>query len=150
MINLVLDSGVVGLLSHPNPALNRRGMDRLFVLTSATVHVNNILLPEIADYEVRRKLLHLVRKGQASSRSILQLDELRNLMEFLPIDSEAMRRAAELWAESRIAGRPTAGDDALDGDVILAAQAEGVDGIVLTDNIKHFEHLAPCQLWTDD
>ena len=43
-------------------------------------------------------------------------DELRNLTEFLPIDSDAMLRAAELWAESRVAGRPTARDDALDGD----------------------------------
>jgi len=149
MINLVLDTGVVGKLSHPNPAQNHRALDKLFALAGATVHVNNILLPEIADYEVRRKLLHLIGNGQASSKSIDQLDELRNLTEFLPIDSDAMLRAAELWAESRVAGRPTARDDALDGDVILAAQAEGVDGIVLTDNIKHFEHLGPCQLWTD-
>lgn len=149
MLNLLLDTGVLGKLCHPNQKQLRPAMDKLMMLVAATVHANNILLPEIADYEMRRKLLHLIARGQTSSRSIDRLDSLRAVTEFLPIDSDAMRRAAELWAESRIAGRPTGNDDALDGDVILAAQAEGVDGIVLTDNLKHFEHLPPCQLWTD-
>jgi len=149
MINLLLDTGVLGKLCHPNQKQTRPAMEKLMTLATATVHANNILLPEIADYEVRRKLLHLIAKGQTSSRSIDRLDGLRDVTEFLAIDSNAMLRAAELWAELRIAGRPTAHDDALDGDVILAAQAEGVDGIVLTDNVKHFTHLAPCQSWSD-
>jgi hypothetical protein len=35
-----------------------------------------IVLPEISDYEVRRKLLHLVRRDQASTRSVVRLDDL--------------------------------------------------------------------------
>lgn len=149
-MNLLLDSGVLGRLCHPRPAQNRPAMEKLITLASATARPNVIYLPEIADYEIRRKLLHLVARSRASNRSIDRLDQLRDVTEFLPIDSAMMRRAAELWAESRLAGLPTAGNDALDGDVILAAQAESVDGIILTENIKHFAQLAPCQSWADE
>ena len=40
-----------------------------------------------------------------------------------PITTPIMRRAAEYWAASRRAGRPTSDPAALDADVILAAQA---------------------------
>jgi len=40
-----------------------------------------IALPEIADYEVRRKLLHLVRRDQASARSLARLGDLGQKLE---------------------------------------------------------------------
>jgi len=46
-----------------------------------------------------------------------------------------------LWAEVRRAHRPTAPPLALDGDVILAAQARAVDGVVVTYNTKHLDQL---------
>ncbi len=53
-----------------------------------------------------------------------------------------MRTAAELWASLRREGQPTASNDSLDGDVILAAQAilqlnNFDEVVVLTTNFNH-------------
>jgi hypothetical protein len=54
-----------------------------------------------------------------------------------------MRLAAQFWARARNQGIPTAGADALDCDIILAAQAaqlaaESSDQVVIaTTNVRH-------------
>ncbi|WP_016950715.1 hypothetical protein [Anabaena sp. PCC 7108] len=53
-----------------------------------------------------------------------------------------MRKAAELWAWVRNQGKPTASNDSLDGDVILAAQGilqlNSFDAVIIvTTNLKH-------------
>jgi hypothetical protein len=53
-----------------------------------------------------------------------------------------MLLAAELWAQSRKAGKPTADPKALDGDVILAAQAKLLESggnpvVIATTNVGH-------------
>ena len=64
-----------------------------------------------------------------------------------------MRTAARLWAEARNAGFPTANDTALDGDVILAAQALALADrqpiVVATTNTKHLERYVDARLWSD-
>ncbi len=52
---VLLDSGPLGLVSHPNAQrVNAEATQWLDVLLSAGV---SVLVPEIADYEVRRELL---------------------------------------------------------------------------------------------
>ena len=65
-----------------------------------------------------------------------------------------MLKAAELWAQARQDGKPTADSKALDGDVILAAQAllqaqQGYEVIVATTNVKHISRFVDARLWTD-
>lgn len=53
-----------------------------------------------------------------------------------------MLLAARLWAEARQTGQPTADAKALDGDVILSAQArllcdETTEVVVATTNVGH-------------
>ena len=105
------------------------------------------MVPEIADYEVRREL---IRAGR--TKGIERLDALISEVEYLAITTATMRRAATFWAEARQQGRPTAADPALDGDVILAAQAAtlGRAGtIVATTNVRHLTRFVPAKLWTD-
>jgi len=106
-----------------------------------------ILIPEIADYELRRELLRATK-----STSIQRLDALAQATEYLPITTAIMRRAAQLWAQARKQGQPTAADDSIDADVILAAQAIelGVPNIVIaTTNVGHLARFVPARLWQD-
>jgi predicted nucleic acid-binding protein len=117
---VVLDSGPLGLLTNPRPSkATQHCTDWLAELISAGVE---FFLPEIADYEVRRELLRTRRR-----KAIHRLDGLARRFLYLPIDTSVMRRAAELWAQARHSGQPTAGDENLDADMILVAQAELTD-----------------------
>jgi predicted nucleic acid-binding protein len=104
-----------------------------------------LIVPEITDYEVRRELL---RAGK--SKGVAQLDALIGLLEYLPLTTPAMRQAAIFWAQARQQGRPTAGDQTIDGDMILAGQAMtlGVtDVVIATTNVGHLARFAPAELW---
>lgn len=74
------------------------------------------MVPEIADYEVRRELIRAKKR-----EGIERLNALIKQLDYLAITTPAMRKAAEYWAQARRQGRPLAADAALDGDVILAA-----------------------------
>jgi len=105
-------------------------------------------VPEIADYEVRREVL---RGG--SPAGLTRLDDAGARLGFIPITRPAMRRAAELWASARRQGQPTAGDAALDADVILAAQAvvlaarEAERVVVATENARHLARCTEAADW---
>jgi predicted nucleic acid-binding protein len=106
-----------------------------------------LAIPEIADYELRREPL---RAGFSSRVAVL--DELCGTLNYLPIITPIMRQAAVFWADLRQHGRPTAGPDALDGDVILAAHAHsliaaGHSVIVATANVEHLARMIPVQQW---
>jgi predicted nucleic acid-binding protein len=112
------------------------------ILLTADVEV---LVPEIADYEVRRELLRAGRK-----KGVERLDELKATLGFVPITSEAMLQAAAFWAEARRRGRPTAADESLDADVILAAQAATLSGktvVVASSNPKHLSRFVSTDRW---
>jgi predicted nucleic acid-binding protein len=71
---------------------------------------------------------------------------------YLPITTQAIRLAAELWAQARNRGLTTAHPMALDGDVILAAQvlASGYDPkefVIATSNVTHLVQFAPSMAW---
>ena len=106
-----------------------------------------VAIPEIADYEVRRELLRADRLN-----GLRRLDNLKQKLEYVPIQTEAMLLAAQLWADVRKRGKPTADSKALDGDVILAAQAQllktdSAETIIATTNLKHLSLLTNAAYW---
>jgi predicted nucleic acid-binding protein len=106
-----------------------------------------VAIPEISDYEVRRELL---RAGLLPS--LRRLDKLKQTLDYIPIQTETMLLAAELWAQVRKTGQPTADPKALDGDVILSAQTrllcnEAKEVIVATTNVSHLSRLVTALDW---
>jgi predicted nucleic acid-binding protein len=144
---IVLDSGPLGLL------MQRRGLPLADACRSwAAGHLaagSTLLVPEIADYEVRRELLRL-NKLAAINR--LDLFNRASSGRYLPLTTSSMRRAAELWAQTRKKGLPTADPKELDADVIVAAQAltagfPSHDLVIATTNPVHLARFAAAELW---
>jgi predicted nucleic acid-binding protein len=136
---LMLDTGPLAQLVHP-----RFDGDFAQWFAAGVAAEQRFVIPEIADYELRRKLLHKEFK-----RSLARLDSLAASLTYLAIDTAMMRRAAELWAAARRRGRPTAPPDDLDGDVILAAQAEAIGAIVVTENLEDLAQFVPSRRWSE-
>jgi predicted nucleic acid-binding protein len=149
MQQILLDTGILGQLCHPRREQNRPVTNWLLKILDEHASDVTVILPEIADYELRRKLLHLIGKGQSSTKSIDRLDNLGRLLDYLPLDTEVMHHAAELWAQCRSRGWPLSSEQALDGDVILAAQAQLVGGTIATTNRKHLDILVPAKTWEE-
>lgn len=106
-----------------------------------------VILPEIADYALRRELTRLRKTS-----SLLQLDVFASTLEYLPITMVAMRLAAQFWAQARQQDFSTADPKELDGDVILAAQAILLgepDVVVATTNVGHLSRFVPAKRWQD-
>lgn len=145
MANLVilLDSTPLGLVTHPKPGPQSLACKRW--LQAHIQRGSQIIVPEIVDYELRRELLRANRQ-----RGLANLEILIQRVRYLPLTTAAMRQAAQFWAQARQQGQPTAADSAIDGDVILAAQAASlseVNVIVATDNVKHLSRFVPADLW---
>jgi predicted nucleic acid-binding protein len=141
----VLDTGPAGKLAHPKADLALSEW-----LLSHLRAGDVIVLPEIVDYELRRNFLLEIARGKSSfQKSLDRLDSLREVLTYLPINSDVMRRAAQLWADARRQGKPTADPKELDGDVILAAQALSVNGVIITENIGHLTLFVEAKTWRE-
>ena len=144
---VLLDATPLGAVT--NPALTAETRDVSAWLEDLLQHRMRVVIPEIADYEVRRELLR-ARK----TRGIGRLDALAVRLEYLPLTTAVMRRAAEFWAMTRQRGRPTAPDHALEGDMILAAQATLLGGegdlvVIATSNVGHLSLVIDARHWRE-
>ena len=134
----MLDSTPLGRLARvrPDPSDVLR-LNRLIASNTA------ILIPEVSDFEIRRSLL---LHGLVAS--ISELNFLQKQFVYVPITTSVMLTAADLWAQSRKRGRPTADVKELDCDVILAAQAIESGAEILTENVGHLEQFVRVHQWS--
>ena len=142
-LTILLDTGPLGLVTNPKPSPQSLGCGQW--LQAMIGQGCRVLVPEIADYELRRELIR-ANKQQGLAR----LDGLAEILEYLPLTTVAMRKAAMLWAQARQQGQPTAGDRMIDGDVILAAQALAIGAdncVIATTNVGHLSRYCSADLW---
>lgn len=140
---VLLDAGPLGLVTNPRRSAQSMACNQW--LQSLLLSRTEIVVPEISDYEVRRELIR-ARKAKGLAR----LDDFVAAVHYLPLTTAVMRDAAQLWAQVRQMGQPTADRHALDGDVILAAQARSIpreDVVVATTNVGHLSRLVTAALW---
>ena len=148
---IVLDSGVLGIVTNPKSTLQTQDCTAWLL-----GHLNRgalAFIPEIADYEVRREL---VRSNK--QRGLQRLDAFNAALYYEPLTTTTMRHAAQLWAQSRQQGKPTAPPQSLDCDVILCAQALQIkarprhaddDLVVATTNTRHLRQFVAAEEWQD-
>jgi len=67
---------------------------------------------------------------------------------YVPITTSMMLTAADLWAQARKRGRPTADPKELDFDVVLAAQAIESGAEILTENVGHLQQFVTVHHWS--
>jgi len=145
---LLLDSNILSRVVRPEVGENQT----LFAAVSSLFQDERFepCVPEIIDYEMRRKLLHVGHHRHQGRKwalkALANLDKMAALG-YLPLTTSAMRLAAEIWAQTRADGQSRAPEESLDVDVILAAQARHAGGCVVTMNERHFRKIVDIFDW---
>lgn len=144
---ILLDSGPLGLITNPLATAENNECGRW--MQTHLGKGNQVLVPGIADYELRRELMRANKTA-----GVKKLDALCSQVGYDPVTTEILRQAASLWAQARNAGHITASDAALDGDVILAAHAvllgrRGYQPVVATTNVRHLDWFVPSYRWQE-
>ncbi len=77
---VMLDTGTLGKFAHPRA-------DREIVEWAETLVMSgvSVIIPEIADYELRRNLLL-----EGLTRSLARLDQLKGFLTYAPLTTEVM------------------------------------------------------------
>lgn len=142
MKTVLLDSHPLGLICHPMKSAESKKCEQWVVALQAAGC--RVVLPEIVDFEIRRVFEH-----RNNTKSLRLLNFYIQTLDFLALESATLRQAAALWGQIRRKGRPTASQDALDIDVILAAQALSLNRpvVVATSNPAHLSLFVPAERW---
>jgi hypothetical protein len=144
---VLLDAGPLGMITNPKSSPENEACKNW--LPNLVAKGTEVVVPEIADYEVRREL---IRAGK--DRGLGRLDALKALLSYAPITTPVMLKAAEFWATARRMGRQSADETSLDADMILAAQAGAMDHgggqiVVATTNTRHLALFSVARVWRD-
>lgn len=148
---VLLDTGVLGILCNPNQKQKAINCQNWFeqLLARGVYFLTSVL----CDYELRQGLI-LANTREKSTNGINKLNSLRNVVDFLPVTQEVAQIAAEIWAEARLQGKPTADKKNLDIDIIIAAHWQllkrefpGRYIVISTTNVKHLSLFTEAEEW---
>jgi predicted nucleic acid-binding protein len=95
---ILLDTSPLGEVARKRPSAAMIAWSERLTTAGA-----RLAIPEICDYEVRREY---IRAGLKESLSVL--DDLPTVYDYIQLDTPTLRLAADLWADVRNQGKPTA------------------------------------------
>lgn len=153
---VILDTSVLGLITNRSKTSNEVNNCNRW-LSQLLARGAYIVTSDICDYEHRRGLILANMTGSDSS-GIEELNKIRKekIIEFLPLSSEVLLVAAEIWAIAQTSNLPTTDKKRIDVDIILSAQWQllkeqfpGRIVVIATTNIRHFSRFTDCQNWQD-
>ena len=146
-----LDPNILGLLANPNKLPKAIKCRAWFERLSARGVY--FVSSELCYYELKRSLVLAVKKGR-NPQGLNKLIFLRNLIDFLSVTESVADMAAEIWAEARIKGTPTAEEENIDVDMIVAAhwhlltdEFPGRYIVIATTNVRHLSLFAEAEEW---
>jgi len=116
---------------------------------------HRLLVPAIADFELRRELERL-----GNLRSLALLDAFNSAVSdrYLPLTDIALKRAAKLWGHARNRGTLPGDPKELNGDLLITAQAleyidvQGLSDssvIIATVNVGHLSLFTAADTWSN-
>jgi tRNA(fMet)-specific endonuclease VapC len=123
--SLLLDTMVLSAVLRKEPVTQQRLA--LEIAQNATVLVSPVVY-----FELRRGLLK-----KDAQRLLQYLDVIIAPLLWIDVTRGDWETAASLWAKTQRAGHPIE-----DADLIIAAQANRRDAVVVTDNVRHFRPIA--------
>ena len=146
---IILDSGVLHtLISDVRVPQVIDCQNWFYYLLSRSARV---VTSAICNYEVKRELIR-----RKNINELNNLNQLNSLIDLLNVDEQTLDLAAELWADARNRGLPTADNRSLDADVIICAQyqllAEKYPGryvVIATTNVSHLSRFTEAKEWFD-
>jgi len=148
---IIIDNGILGKITNPKGKSEDTFKCNQWFLKIITTHI--IYIPEITDYETRRKLIHL--KDKKGIERLNNLIEVENI-EYVCLTTEIMRKAAELWGLARQKGILNGPEKSLDADIILVATAtilserEKKDIMIVTGGDRDIKrHYTNTKCWYD-
>ncbi len=120
----LLDTNIISALLKKQDIVERR-------LRETVVMKEQVFLSAVVHYEAKRGLLKRDARNQMQA-----LEHLVARFEWCDVIQADWELAARLWVERSKIGRPIE-----DADLLIAAQAQRLGAILVTDNEKDFDDL---------
>jgi hypothetical protein len=152
-----LDTNILGLICNKNISFDecqqcKKWFDTLFLRGV------RIVTSDLCHYEVMRGLIGSSIRSNEAAPGIksLELLKVNGFLEFLPVSTEALDLAANLWARAFTSGQTTRDEKDIDIDIIISAQYQllrdefpGQQVIMATTNLKHLSIFCDAANWRD-
>jgi hypothetical protein len=152
-----LDTNILGLICNKNISFDecqqcKKWFDTLFLRGV------RIVTSDLCHYEVMRGLIDSSIRSNEAAPGIKSLELLKvdGFLEFLPVSTEALDLAANLWARAFTSGQTTRDEKDIDIDIIISAQYQllrdefpGQQVIMATTNLKHLSIFCDAANWRD-